>query len=153
MLRAHLAAQPVHPPELACARLKPPAGSGLANARNEVVPIRPIKPLLFCRYGLSLDFSDHVGLPMGDMRECIFHRPGVFGLGSGEQSIPILTAKVVYHLIQAFELLNRALDYFVTSMAHKNEPPVYFNATRDPTACTAQRLALPAPGWDWTISL
>jgi hypothetical protein len=63
---------------------------------------------------------------MGDVCECIFHRPGVFGLGSGQQSTPILIGKVVDQMIQAFELPNSALDYFLASMSHKDEPPAYY---------------------------
>jgi hypothetical protein len=35
---------------------------------DEVVPFRPTEPFLLYRYGLFLDFSDHVSLPMGNMR-------------------------------------------------------------------------------------
>ena len=56
---------------------------------------------------------------MGDVRQGVFHRPGVFGFGAGQGQRPLGIGKVGDQAIQQGELLDGALDDFFTGVVHK----------------------------------
>jgi hypothetical protein len=53
-----------------------------------------IEPAFFNWSALSLGRTGNVGLPMGNVSECILDCPRVFGFRARQQSIPFLVGKV-----------------------------------------------------------
>jgi hypothetical protein len=88
---------------------------------NEMVSLGYVKPAFVTWYALSPGGTSNVGLPMGNVSECIFDGPGVFGFRAGYQSIPLVDCKVGNEMIKKFKLLNRTFDNFLTVVTHGRE--------------------------------
>jgi hypothetical protein len=58
-----------------------------------------IEPAFFNWSALSPGGTGNVGLPMGNVSECILDCPGVFGFRAGQQSIPLFVCKVGNEMI------------------------------------------------------
>jgi len=85
---------------------------------NEMVPLGDIEAAFFNGYGLSPGGTSDISLPMGNVSECIFDRPGVFGFRALYQSIPLFVCKVGNELIEKLKFLDRTLDNFLTGVNH-----------------------------------
>lgn len=91
---------------------------------NEMVSLVDVEPAFFSRYMLSPGGTRNVGLPMGNVSECIFDCPGVFGFRAAYQSIPLFVCKVGNELIKKFKLLDGTFDNFLTVVTHGRETRV-----------------------------
>jgi len=58
-----------------------------------------IEPAFFNWYALSPGGTSNVGLPMGNVSECIFDCPGGFGFRAAQQSIPFFVGKIGNEMI------------------------------------------------------
>jgi hypothetical protein len=83
-----------------------------------MVSLAYIEPAFFNRSTLSPGEPGNVGLPMGNVSECIFDCPGVFGFRAGYQTIPLFVGKVGNEMIKKFKLLNNSVDNFLTVVTH-----------------------------------
>ncbi len=94
-----------------------------------------IEPAFFNWSTLSTGGTGNIGLPMGNVSECIFDCPGVFGSRAVQQSIPFFVGKVGNDLIKKFKLSDSSFDNFLTVVTH---------GWGTSYLCAAQRKALAA---------
>jgi hypothetical protein len=88
---------------------------------NKMVSLVCVEPAFFNGSALPPGGTGNVCLPVGDVSECIFDCPGVFGFRAVYQSIPLFVRKVSNELIEQFKLVDSTPDNFLPAVTHGKE--------------------------------
>jgi hypothetical protein len=88
---------------------------------DKMVSLVYVEPAFFNGSALSSGGTGNVCLPVGNVSECIFDCPGVFGFRAVYQSIPLFVGKVGNEPIKQFKLVDSTSDDFFPVVTHGRE--------------------------------